>query len=104
MIRIGLIGNNNNLMKLTTKHLIYKYKFCNYNPNYLCKYGLYVYPFVNTNDKYMKLKNQNFFFVSLDNDNYNIPYDYKIDIHQNLNKILFDLDNIIDKYTLNLLV
>jgi len=106
MIRFGLIGNNHNLMKLTSKHLIYKHKFSNYNYNNLSTYGLYVYPFVNSKEKYIKLKNLNFVFISLDNDidSHNIPYDYKIDINQNLHKILFDLDNIIDKHIFNELV
>ncbi len=103
MIRLGIIGNNHLLMRLVSKHLIYRHKFVNYTNNNLCKYGLYVSPFVNTDDKFKRLKGLNFKFITID-DNINIPFDYKIDPSHNLHKILKDLDKIVDTHIINELI
>jgi hypothetical protein len=103
MIRFGIIGNNTLLMKLVSKHLIYKHKFVNYTNNSLCKYGLYVSPFVNTSDKFKRLQELNFKFIKID-DNIDMPYDYKIDSTNNIHRILKDIDKIVDTHILNELI
>jgi hypothetical protein len=103
MIRFGIIGNNTLLMKLVSKHLIYNHKFVNYTNSNLCEYGLYVSPYVNTNDKFKRLQELNFKFIRID-DSIDIPYDYKIDSTNNLHKILKDLDKIVDIHILNQLI
>jgi hypothetical protein len=107
MIRFGIIGNNILLIKIVSKHLIYKHQFSNYiisqNNMIMNPYGLYVYPRVDNLDKFKKLQKEHFKFITTD-DSINIPYDYKIDPSHNVKKILNDIDAIIDKHIFNELV
>ena len=103
MIRLGIIGNNHLLMRLVSKHLIHKHKFINYTNNNLCSYGLYVCPYVNTNDKFKRLQQLNFKFITID-DTIDIPYDYKIEPENNLHKILKNIDTIVDTHIINELI
>ena len=107
MIRFGIIGTNTLLIKIVSKHLIHKHRFTNYiiskTNMTLNEYELYVYPRVDNLDKFKKLKEHDFKFITTD-ETINIPYDYKICPYDNLHKIFKDLDNIVDKHIFNELV
>jgi hypothetical protein len=107
MIRFGIIGYNTLLLKIVSKHLIHKHRFSNYiiskNNMLLNDYGLYVYPHVDNLDKFKRLKDQHFKFITTD-ETINIPYDYKIQSDDNLHKIFKDLDLIVDKHIFSELV
>jgi hypothetical protein len=100
MLRIGLIGKNPSFMKLVSKHLIHKHRFENYTSSYINTHTSYVCPYVNTEEKYERLRKQNFFFIKLENGIY-IPADYMIDSNISLPNILDHIDIIIEKQKLN---
>jgi hypothetical protein len=99
MLRIGLIGKNPTFMKLISKHLIYKHRFENYSCYHMNTHTSYVCPYVNSDEKYEKLKKKNFIFIKLES-GICIPADYIIDSGNNLHIILDNIDMIIEKQKL----
>lgn len=105
MLRFGLIGSNQRKLNKVAMYMITNHNFVNYVRSSipLNQYSLYVYPCVNTYEKYERLKDMNFKFIKFTNPDkyYFLESKYIIDFTIDMNKIYREIDKIIEIERMN---